>query len=122
LLVIEVKSELGSVEGTLRPLDVKCRLAPRIVRERFAWRPLHVSRMLVVPEDRTVRRQVERHRATLRATLPAGSRDLRKWLRDPAGQMAGIWFLSDVGSVDLKRNPSAIRRVRVAKPRRENAA
>ncbi len=122
LLVIEVKSELGSVEGTLRPLDMKCRLAPRVVRERFGWEPVSVARMVVFPEDRTVRRQVAQHLQTLRAALPEGSRDLRKWLRQPAGEVAGIWFLSDVGSVDLKRNPSSIRRVRVAKPRKVGAA
>jgi transcriptional regulator with XRE-family HTH domain len=122
LLVVEVKSELGSVEGTLRPLDVKCRLAPKVVRERFGWEAVNVARMVVFPEDRTVRRQVERHRETLRATLPAGSRDLRKWLRQPAGEVAGIWFLSDVGSVDLKRNPSSIRRIRRPGSRTEQAA
>jgi hypothetical protein len=122
LLVIEVKSELASVETTLRPFDVKCRLASRIARERFAWRTLHVSRMLVFPEDRTVRRQVERHRATLRAALPTGSRDLRRWLRHPAGPVAGIWFLSNVGSADLGRNPSSIRRVRMPKSRTTAAA
>ena len=49
LLVIEVKSELGSVEATLRPLDVKCRLAHKVVRERLGWRPVAVARMLVFP-------------------------------------------------------------------------
>jgi hypothetical protein len=32
LLVIEVKSELGSIEGTLRPLNVKVRLAREVAR------------------------------------------------------------------------------------------
>jgi hypothetical protein len=72
LLVIEVKSELGSLEGTLRPLDVKCRLAPKVVSDRFGWEPVNVARMVVFPEDRTVRRQVAQHLQTLRAALPAG--------------------------------------------------
>ncbi len=117
LLVIEVKSELASVEGTLRPFDVKCRLAAQVVRERFGWHARHVGRVLVLPEDRTCRRQVERHAGALRASLPEGSRALRRWLRQPDGAIGGIWFLSDVGSVDRTRNPSTIRRVRKAPPR-----
>jgi hypothetical protein len=112
LLVVEVKSELGSIEGTLRPLDIKFRLASKIARERFGWQPVTVGRIVVLPEDRTARRLVTRHAAVLRASLPAGSRDVRSWLRSPSGTMGRIWFLSDVGSPDLKRNPSAIRRVR----------
>lgn len=35
LLVFEVKTELGSIEATLRKHDEKTRLAPRIARSRF---------------------------------------------------------------------------------------
>jgi hypothetical protein len=38
LLVIEIKTELVSVEATLRKLDEKVRLAPRIALSRFGWR------------------------------------------------------------------------------------
>jgi hypothetical protein len=37
LLVIEVKTELVSVEATLRKHDEKVRLAPRIARDRLGW-------------------------------------------------------------------------------------
>src|SRR4051812_35629681 len=37
LLVIEIKTELGSIEGLLRPLDAKVRLAAGIARDRFGW-------------------------------------------------------------------------------------
>ncbi len=117
LVVEEIKSELGAVEGTLRPLDVKVRLAPRIARERFGWSALNVGRILVLPEERTLRRQVERHEAVLRAALPARSRELSAWMRDPQRSIAGIWFLSDVRDLNRKRNPSAIRRVRKRRPR-----
>jgi transcriptional regulator with XRE-family HTH domain len=112
LVVEEIKSELGAIEGTLRPLDVKCRLAPKIALQQFGWSAINVGRILVLPEDRTARRQVERHERTLRAALPAGSRELRRWMRQPFGAIAGIWFLTDVQHVNGKRNPSAIRRVR----------
>ena len=117
LLVIEVKSELGSIEGTLRPFDIKCRLAPKLARERFGWQPRSVGRMLVLPDDRTARRAVERHQHALSAALPARSRRLRAWLRDAGEPIGGIWFLSGAGSTGTTRNPSAIRRVRRPRPR-----
>ncbi len=61
LLVVEIKTELGSVEGLLRPLDVKCRVASGIARDRYGWPPARVGRLVVMPEDSTVRRQVARH-------------------------------------------------------------
>lgn len=114
LVVIEVKSELASIEGTLRPLDVKCRHAPKVVGEQFGWRPAVVGRILVLPEQRTARRAVERHADVLDGALPARSRALRSWLRDPQKPIAGIWFLSDVGIAAVTRNPSSVRRIRHA--------
>jgi len=117
LLVVEIKSELGSVEGTLRPLDVKGRLAAKLARERFGWDAASVSRVLVFPEDRTVRRQVERHGRVLRSALPARSRALRSWLAAPIGSINGIWFLTNASPANVKRNPSSLRRVRRGSPR-----
>jgi len=112
LVVIEVKSELGAIEGTLRPLDVKCRVAPTLVARRYGWRPLIVGRLLVLPAERSARRAVKRHGAVFSAALPARTREVRRWLNEPASAMAGLWFVTDVGSINGKRNPSAIRRVR----------
>jgi hypothetical protein len=117
LVVVEIKSELGSVEGTLRPFDVKCRLAAAVVRKRFGWEPRIVGRILLLPEDRTARRAVERHAAVIDPSLPVRSRELRAWLHDPVAAIGGVWFLSDGGPANTKRNPSAIRRVRRPKPR-----
>ncbi len=122
LVVAEVKSEVGSIEGTPRPLDMKCRLAPKIAREQFGCHPLSVGRVLVLPEDRTARRAVERHANAIDAALPARSRELRTWLRQPSGSIRGVWFLTDVGSANATRNPSAIRRVRMRTPRSRRAA
>src|SRR3954454_3286763 len=54
LLVVEVKSEITSVEATLRKHDEKARLAPRIAEERFGWHAEAVGRLLVMPEHRTI--------------------------------------------------------------------
>ncbi len=122
LLVVEIKTELGSVEGLLRPLDVKCRVASGIARDRYGWPPARVGRLVVMPEDSTVRRQVARHERLIDVSLPQRSRDVLQWLRSPDGPLAGLWFLSDVRSTNPKRNPSAIRRIRPANPRSVSAA
>ncbi len=122
LLVVEIKTELGSVEGLLRPLDVKCRLARGIARDRFGWQATGVGRLVVMPEDSTVRRQVTRHTPIIDASLPHRSREVRQWLRSPDGPLAGLWFLSQVRSANATRNPSAVRRIRPAGPRSASAA
>lgn len=91
--VAEVKSQLNSLEETLRRHDVKVRLAPRIVRDRLGWSPRHVSRILILPEDRTARRRVAAQSSVLDAALPARGHAIRAWLRHPVGPIAGIWFL-----------------------------
>jgi len=112
LVVFEIKTELGSVEGLLRPLDAKLRHAAGVARERFGWRPATVSAVVVFPESGAVRRQVARHAGLIGARLPATSREVTAWLGSPAGTIFGVWFLSDShGTVDT-RNPSAIHRVR----------
>lgn len=117
LAVFEIKSELGGMDPLLRPLDVKVRLAPAIAN-RFGWRPVRsVSRIVVCPEDRTVRRQAARHEAVLSQALPARGHQVRRWLAEPDSAIAGLWFMSDVAGTDGKRNPSAVRRVRRPTPR-----
>ena len=91
----EIKSTFGSLEETNRALDVKERLAPKIALARFGWKPVVVGRILVVPSERTVRRVVARHAATMDALYPARSREVRAWLRMPDVPIRGIWFVSD---------------------------
>lgn len=93
--VIEVKSTIGSLEETNRMLDVKERLAPGLARARFGWRPDVVARILVVPDDSTVRRLVARHGLTMASVYPARSREVRAWLRHPTGPLHGLWFQSE---------------------------
>jgi transcriptional regulator with XRE-family HTH domain len=93
--VCEVKSSIGSLEETNRMLDVKVRLIPKLTWERFGWRPTHVGRLLVLPDDSTIRRTVTRHAATMDSLYPARSRDVRAWLHHPDQPIRGIWFLSE---------------------------
>jgi transcriptional regulator with XRE-family HTH domain len=121
LLVIELKTELGSLEGTLRPLDAKARNAPAVARQRFGWDASAVGRVLVLPEGREARRAVTRHAGVLDAALPSRTVAVKRWLAAPEGAVAGLLFLATSQLVGLTRNPSAIRRVRSVK-RRASAA
>ena len=93
LLVIEIKTELTSLEETLRRHDVKVRLGPRIAAEQFGWHPKVVARLLVLPDTTTARRRVARHDALLGGAYPARGDAVRRWLRRPAGPLAGLLFL-----------------------------
>lgn len=91
-LVVEAKSEIASIEETLRRLDVKDRLAGVVVQERLGWKPVTVSRLLVVADGQTARRRVAVHSATLMAAYPARGIVVRRWLANPAGRMSGLLF------------------------------
>jgi transcriptional regulator with XRE-family HTH domain len=95
IVVIEVKSAVGSMEETNRQLDAKERLAPGLAAARFGWRPSTTSRLLVLPNDRSQRRIVQRHSRTIDAVYPARAREIRRWLWRPVGRISGLWFLSD---------------------------
>jgi transcriptional regulator with XRE-family HTH domain len=121
LLVIELKTELGSLEGTLRPLDAKTRHGPAVARQRFGWDAAASGKVLTLPEGRETRRAVSRHAGVLDEALPSRTVAVKRWLANPDGAVAGILFLATSQLVGLTRNPSAIRRVRSAK-RRPKAA
>ncbi len=58
------------IEETIRRHDVKTRLASVVARERLGWEPLQVARLLVLPDERTPRRQVERFAKVLISAYP----------------------------------------------------
>lgn len=94
VLVIELKTDLASAEGTLRKLDEKVRLASIVGRERFGWPIREVARLLVMPETSTLRRRVVRHDGLFDRVLPARGASVRRWVASPDGPMSGLWFLS----------------------------
>ena len=93
--VCEVKSAFGSLEGLNRTLDAKVRLAPKLCMDRYGWSPRNIGRLLIVPDESTLRRVVAAHRQTMSVLYPARGREIRAWLRKPDRNIAGIWFLSD---------------------------
>lgn len=116
VVVEEIKSELGSLEGTIRKLDEKARLVrERICEDRFGWRPDVVGRILVLPDTDTARRAVRRHEAVLGPAFPARDADVRRWLRAPDGPLSGILFLptgADIATGDHRVRVGPIKRVR----------
>lgn len=95
-LVVEVKSELHSLEELGRKLDEKARLASlSLIAQRFGVHAVPVGRLVVLPSTDTARRRVARHGAVLAAMLPSRGLDARTWLREPSGAIAGLIFLED---------------------------
>lgn len=115
LLVVEVKTELVSIEATLRKHDEKLRLAPNVAGERFGWRSRVVGGVIVLAADRTQRRRVDRHATVLGRALPARGPDVRAWLRRPTGPMAGLWFVTPTNPArgdGARDTPCRVRRAR----------
>lgn len=93
-LIVEIKSELTAVDDTIRRLDIKARLAAKVIFGRFGWRPTTIGRLLVIEEGATARRRVAAHEAVLRAAFPDRGATLRAWLQRPVGQLSGLRFFS----------------------------
>lgn len=93
ILIGEAKSAWGSLEQTMRALDIKVRLAPKVAADRLGWRPRHIGVVLAFPETGANRRVAQRYTATLLEAFPARNREIRQWLRSPDGHMRGLWFL-----------------------------
>jgi transcriptional regulator with XRE-family HTH domain len=112
LLVIEVKTDLASVEGTFRKLDEKVRLAAKVARERFGWVGAAMSKVLVLPEASTLRRRVARHASLFDRVLPQRGVAVRRWMAQPDDGIAGLLFLSPSAGATLIRGGGGRERVR----------
>jgi transcriptional regulator with XRE-family HTH domain len=112
LLVIEIKSELGSTEDLIRRLDAKVRLAPGIASKRFGLKPGGLWRLVVMADERSNRRAVARHEAVFSTAFPTRGWDVRRWIAEPVGDFSGLWFLTLTSRAGVTRNPSAVRRFR----------
>jgi hypothetical protein len=97
-LIVEIKTELTAIDDAIRRIDVKERLAARIVQERFGFRPGTVARLLVVRDSATNRRRVAAHDGVLLRAFPVRGRAVRAWLGVPSDPMSGLgFFLSTSG-------------------------
>lgn len=111
LLLVEVKSELDSLESVLRSMDVKVRVVPPLIARERGWRVKSLGSVLVLPDEVTARRAVARMSPVFDVALPARTVAVRQWLRDPSGPLRGVWFLSDTPDRRVVRNPGSAGRV-----------
>lgn len=109
VLVVEVKSVVPDIQAMLSNLDRKARLAPTIARDQ-GWRADAVSRLLVLPEDRTARRRVATLPTTFSRTFPARNVEVRRWMVDPGRTISGVIFLSDVIHTGARHRIRAVSR------------
>ena len=115
LVVIEIKSVVPDMQAMLGGIDRKGRLGRDIARDR-GWQVTNVTRLLVLPDDRTARRRVERHAATFRTALPARTVEIRRWIRHPEGTMHGVLFLSDAHHASARHRIASQRDVQAGSP------
>ena len=101
LLIVEVKSVVPDIQALLAGVDRKVRIAPKLAAER-GWRVRSVSRLIVLPEDRTARRRVGEFAATfdrLSRADASGSAVDRRACRP----IAGILFLPAIHQTTARR-------------------
>ncbi len=114
VLVVEVKSEVTSIEELARRLDIKTRLARDIARER-GWAVDRVATIVVLPEGTSARSALRRFDAVFRAAYPARGREIRRWLRAPSTTLRGVWLLSGITAGSGKRGGGGPTRVRASR-------
>lgn len=112
LAVIEVKSRLTDLQDLLSTLDRKARIAPRLLAVERGWRPESIGKIVIVRDTAASRSIAGRHAAMLAVSLPDGSRRSRRWISEPIGALAGLWFLSDIAKSDSRTVPIDANRVR----------
>ncbi len=95
LLVSEVKSIVVDTLEIHAGMDRKVRVARLLLPKERGWHPLVVARVQILPASSTSYDVLRRHGATFGAALAARTTDVRRWLADPQGDLAGIWFVRD---------------------------
>lgn len=121
VLCLEIKTRLVDLQDLLSVMDRKRRLAPSLAL-RLGWRATAFGSVLVLPEEGWARNAVERQRAIFDARFPARTLQVRRWLKGPAANLGGIWFLADDTPGDAKGRFAASRRVRVPRSTPNGAA
>ena len=110
VLVIELKTEIVDVGELLGTLDRKRRLGVAIAAS-VGWPARTVATCLIVGESMSNRRRVDAHAGTFRAALPADGRRARAWLRNPAGDLRALLFVSDARRGSVRSSFASVRRV-----------
>ena len=112
LLIIEIKTEIASLEETLRVLDMKRRVVPIVSRVERGWDPVGVATVLIMPDATAHRNLVGRHAGLVSASLPGRTWDVRHWLARPSGDLRGVLFLRNTSEGGAMRRVLPTRRIR----------
>jgi transcriptional regulator with XRE-family HTH domain len=115
LLVVEVKTEVVSVEETLRRHDAKVRLAARIARQRFDWSSVAICPLLAISDTRTARRRIEHHDGVFGRTYPLRGPAARAWIRKPLPGAGLLLFVTGTSEGGGRQDPGSSRRIRQAR-------
>lgn len=113
LLITELKTRIVDISQLMSTMDIRGRMAHRIASER-GWDPRAVGLWVVVAPARTNARALAEHAGVLRAKFPADGRVMRRWLANPAGDVAALSFMPHVHLGNLGRDATTPRRVRRA--------
>jgi transcriptional regulator with XRE-family HTH domain len=111
LLVVELKTQLVDVGQLIGAVDRYRRLAPQLAGER-RWQVGQVSAWVPLLRTATNRRRVAAHASVLRAAFPDDGRRVGPWLRQPAGTIAALSFVSIGRHTTAIAASSGVQRVR----------
>jgi transcriptional regulator with XRE-family HTH domain len=114
VLAVEVKTVVPDFQAMITTLDRKARLAPEVAAER-GWKATRSSRLLVIEAGSTARDRIRRLDAAALAALPHRGTQVRSWLENPSGSLAGMLFVRSATQGD--RTQRAAGRQRVRRPR-----
>jgi transcriptional regulator with XRE-family HTH domain len=92
LLIVEVKTRLTDLQALLMAMSRKVRLVPGLVADERGWDRSVLGRVVLVADTRANRTIVDGHRSMFDATFPARSREVRRWLGQPTGDLPGLWL------------------------------
>ncbi|MEO8207531.1 MAG: XRE family transcriptional regulator [Chloroflexota bacterium] len=109
LLIVEIKTELVSIEATLRKHDEKSRLAPTIATARIGHKAWRVGRLLVLPDTGATRRRIKNHALVLDRAYPLRGQAARDWLRGtrPDAAVSSTASISSGALILLPLTPGA---------------
>ncbi len=97
LLLMEVKTRIVDLGDLLSTLDRKRRVVPGLWAAEKLVTVQSVGVVVVLPDCAASRRAIHRHAATFESSFPARTVDVRRWLANPAGNLRGVWFLTERG-------------------------
>jgi transcriptional regulator with XRE-family HTH domain len=94
LLIVEVKTRLTDLGSLLMSMSRKVRLVPPLVAKDLGWDRRCLGHVVVIADTRANRATVTGHRVTFDAAFPSATAATRAWIRSPARDVAGLWFLA----------------------------